>query len=306
MNLGAINSINWARVLAQITYYFYCWFRVTDGLRNHSDKNLKVNFAVPTGNFGDILAGYFAKRMGLPIDKLVICTNANDVLHRFLETGTYRKDQAKQTIAPSMDISISSNFERYLFYLAGESHQQLDAWMTEFESTGSVTLPPHILEKARSEFLSASSSKTEITDAMRDVYEKESYLVCPHTATAVVAARKLKLHPTHTVILATAHPAKFEDAVALALHSLPIPPRPDILQELFDKTLVRKTMIPPSLSDIQSFVRGKLLETSQTESRRRSRQKQIEVYQRAGLWWAAGVLLAAAIGGAFHYLRRQK
>ena len=111
VKLGAINSINWARVLAQITYYFYSWLRVTDANPGKAHIS-KLNYAVPTGNFGDILAGYYAKRMGLPVDRLVVCANENDVLHRFLQTGVYRKSPATLTIAPSMDISISSNFER--------------------------------------------------------------------------------------------------------------------------------------------------------------------------------------------------
>lgn len=132
VNLGAINSINWARVLAQITYYFYSWLRVTET----AGESAKLNFAVPTGNFGDILAGYYAKRMGLPIDKLIICTNENDVLHRVMETGIYCKNPAVITIAPSMDISVSSNFERYLFHLSGDNSELLNGWMHEFETTG--------------------------------------------------------------------------------------------------------------------------------------------------------------------------
>merc|ERR1719230_812492 len=118
VNLGAINSINFARVLAQITYYFQSWLQITSKSGN---SRAKLSFVVPTGNFGDILAGYYAKQMGLPVDKLVVATNSNDVLHRFLETGAYTKIPTTPTIAPSMDISVSSNFERYLYYLAGSN-----------------------------------------------------------------------------------------------------------------------------------------------------------------------------------------
>jgi threonine synthase len=140
VKLGAINSINWARVLAQITYYFYSYLKVTTTATAFDPEipPVLINYAVPTGNFGDILAGYYAKRMGLPIDRLVVCANENDVLHRFLQSGTYRKDVAVLTIAPSMDISVSSNFERYLYYLSGEDPVVLSAWMDQFETTGEV------------------------------------------------------------------------------------------------------------------------------------------------------------------------
>jgi threonine synthase len=257
VKLGAINSINWARVLAQITYYFYSWLRVTDA--NPAKAHIsKLNYAVPTGNFGDILAGYYAKRMGLPVDRLVVCANENDVLHRFLQTGVYRKTSATLTIAPSMDISISSNFERYLYYLAGGSAETLASWMDVFESTGEVAIPAKLLEIARGELMSYSSSKQDIIDAMRDVYDKEKYLVCPHTATAVVAAQRLNLRTLRTVLLATAHPAKFEEAMQLALtDGRAIPARPKILNDLF-RMRTRTSHLPGTLKDVEAFVRDKL------------------------------------------------
>lgn len=255
VKLGAINSINWARVLAQITYYFYSWLRVTD---QDPGSRPRISYAVPTGNFGDILAGFYAKRMGLPIDKLIVCTNQNDVLHRFFETGSYKKLTSVLTIAPSMDISVSSNFERYLFYLAGESAETLASWMNIFEKTGEVALPEHLTRSARSEFLSVSSSKEAIVDTMRSVYEKEKYLVCPHTATAVVAVKSLKLPSEKTVILATAHPAKFEEAIGLALHDQDAPERPRELSALF-QLHTRSTELQNSLAQVQAFVRMKLV-----------------------------------------------
>ena len=257
VKLGAINSINWARVLAQITYYFYSWLRVTDA--NPAKAHIsKLNYAVPTGNFGDILAGYYAKRMGLPVDRLVVCANENDVLHRFLQTGVYRKADATLTIAPSMDISISSNFERYLYYLAGGSAETLASWMDVFESTGEVAIPAKLLEIARGELMSYSSSKQDIIDAMRDVFDKEKYLVCPHTATAVVAAQRLNLRTLRTVLLATAHPAKFEEAVQLALtDGRVIPARPKILNDLF-RMRTRTSHVQGSLKEVEAFVRDKL------------------------------------------------
>ena len=217
-----------------------------------------MNFAVPTGNFGDILAGFYAKKMGLPIGKLVICTNENDVLHRFLESGVYKKLPSTLTIAPSMDISISSNFERYLYYLAGESAEKLSEWMKLFESTGEISVPLDLLEVARSEFASVSSSKDNIIATMRETFDKYNYLACPHTATALFAVKTLGLLADETVCLATAHPAKFEEAVQLSLLEVaPTIPRPAELNALFDLP-VRTTSLPNSLLEVQTFIREKL------------------------------------------------
>jgi threonine synthase len=258
VKLGAINSINWARVLAQITYYYYSYLRVTDSVGDKS-KCPSINFAVPTGNFGDILAGFMAKKMGLAIDKLVVCTNENDVLHRFFNTGVYEKSPAIITISPSMDISISSNFERYLYYLAGENSATLKSWMDQFESTGRMAVSADLHNMANTDFLSFASNKSQILKTMTDLYAAENYLVCPHTATAVVGVNALKLPSETTVILATAHPAKFEEAIQLSLTAagLKVPPRPDTLEALFSMP-TRKTLLSNSLPDVQAYVRTKL------------------------------------------------
>lgn len=268
VKLGAINSINWARVLAQITYYFYSWLQISGAESTKTSYTTKIlaaigkpvalNFAVPTGNFGDILAGYYAKRMGLPVDRLVVATNENDVLHRFLETGSYKKNPATLTIAPSMDISVSSNFERYLLYLADEDTAKLAGWMAEFESKGEIVVEKKLLDRARSEFGSYAGSKQSIVSTMREVFDKEGYLVCPHTATAVIAVRSLKLAPEKSVVLATAHPAKFEEAVALALTGTRVtPPRPAILQELYSLP-TRTIHLANDLKTVQEFVQSNI------------------------------------------------
>ena len=298
VNLGAVNSINWARVLAQITYYFYSWLRVlaqityyfyswlrvTDGYSVHSahggsatsaagagdvpasdtpttPTTPEVLFAVPTGNFGDILAGYYAKRMGLPIGQLMICTNQNDVLHRFFQTGEYRKAPAVATVAPSMDISVSSNFERYLYYLADESGEELAQWMQRFESTGVLTVSAAQLQRARHDFCSFAATGDVLVSTMTGLFDREGYLVCPHTATAVAGVQDfLRPHHGHTdaipVCLATAHPAKFEEAVRLALKgsTRTPPPRPAELEALFGQA-TRKTLLASSLAEVQAFVR---------------------------------------------------
>ena len=257
VKLGAINSINWARVLAQITYYFHSYLRVTDAMDPHHIP--KVSFAVPTGNFGDILAGYYAKQMGLPIDKLVIATNTNDVLHRFLINGEYRKDPSVVTIAPSMDISVSSNFERYLYYLADDS-TTLKKWMDEFESTGFLKVNDKILHKAKEDFISCSCNENQIIDTMAEEFNSHQYWVCPHTATAVYAIEKLNLSAPATVCLATAHPAKFEQAVRLTMKRInmnELPARPEALEKLFSMS-TRSTTLRPSLQSVQRFMRRKL------------------------------------------------
>lgn len=263
VKLGAVNSINWARVLAQITYYFYCYLRVTD---SKDGKELKINFAVPTGNFGDILAGYYAKQMGLPVGQLMVCTNQNDVLHRFLQSGEYRRAPAGPTIAPSMDISVSSNFERYLYYLAGRDAAQLAEWMRTFEQTGVLQVSAAQLQRAREDFTSFAASEDVIVSTMRELFEQEGYLVCPHTATAVAGVQNelqhgdLRTEVAHDpyVVLATAHPAKFEQAVQMALQgvSRAAPERPAELQALFGLE-ERKTFLPNSLAAVQTFVRDK-------------------------------------------------
>lgn len=283
VHLGAVNSINWARVLTQITYYFYSWLRVTDSLdrtANNCDNTPDVLFAVPTGNFGDILAGYYAKRMGLPIGQLMICTNQNDVLHRFFQTGEYRKAPAVPTAAPSMDISVSSNFERYLYYLADESGEELAGWMERFESTGSLTVSPAQLQRARHDFCSyASYGDDALHSTMRDLFDKEGYLVCPHTATAVAGvqnflqmqqeqqeatAGEAEAGSTRTkvipVCLATAHPGKFEAASRMALKDSvhPAPPLPAELQGLFGLDC-RKVVMENSLTEVQAFVRRNVM-----------------------------------------------
>jgi threonine synthase len=196
--------------------------------------------------------------MGLPVDKLVVATNQNDVLHRFLETGVYKKDPASLTIAPSMDISVSSNFERYLLYLAGGDTAKLAAWMQLFESTGTLRLGKEELLKARSEFASWASDKESIVQTMRGLFDAEQYLVCPHTATAVNAVRALKLPADRTVVLATAHPAKFEEAMALALtEGRATPPQPPALAALA-KLPTRKNRLAKSQRKVQEFVKARV------------------------------------------------
>ena len=216
-HLGSVNSINWARILAQIVYYFYAWFRVTNDIRE------RVSFVVPTGNFGNVLAGYYAKLMGLPIDKLIVGTNENDILHRFFSRGEYHSTEVKETLSPSMDIQISSNFERYLYDLTGNSSKQLQLWMDEFEQSGELTVESNLQKKAQQDFASARVDDEEILSIIRKFHQDLKYLLDPHSAVGVCAAEKIEIQ-TPVICLACAHPAKFSKAIRKALGTEPILP----------------------------------------------------------------------------------
>jgi len=186
-HLGAVNSINWARILVQIVYYFYAWGRVS---RNSGEA---VNFVVPSGNFGNVLAGHYARQMGLPIHRLVVATNENDILHRFFSKGEYHTAGVRQTLSPSMDIQISSNFERYLFDLSGRSPEQLRRWMQDFQETGCLTIEGERLQTAQATFGSARVDEAGTLRAIRETYEEYGYLLDPHTAVGVEAAKQVEL-----------------------------------------------------------------------------------------------------------------
>ena len=233
-HLGSVNSINWARILAQIVYYFYAWFQVTKGESEY------VSFAVPTGNFGNVLAGYYAKRMGLPIDKLVIGTNENDILHRFFSKGEYHQAAVKKTLSPSMDIQISSNFERYLYDLAENSAEKLQFWMDYFERNGKLTIEDDLLKKAKTDFVSASVEDGEILEMVRRFHQENGYLLDPHTAVGVRATEKNNIQ-TPVICLACAHPAKFGQAVREALGRNP--ELPDELAALKNLKTRSKTVL---------------------------------------------------------------
>ncbi|AMD21469.1 HER190Wp [Eremothecium sinecaudum] len=228
-NVGAVNSINWARILAQITYYFYSYFRATGG------KKGAVKFVVPSGNFGDILAGYYAKKMGLDVERLVIATNENDILDRFLKSGLYeRSSDAAATLSPAMDILISSNFERLLWYLAreyvaeGDSQKAgltVNGWFQQLKTGGRFEVPAEVLEGARKDFDSERVSNAETTSTIKEIYEKsqnpKKYIIDPHTAVGIRATIRHLANSDnkeiHYISLSTAHPAKFADAVNEAL-----------------------------------------------------------------------------------------
>ncbi|GES76720.1 threonine synthase [Rhizophagus clarus] len=248
-HLGAINSINWARILAQIVYYFYSYFQILSSLNiTIESKEICLQYCVPTGNFGDILAGYYAKKMGLPINKLVVSTNSNDILDRFFKNGRYERVKGEtgaiviETLSPAMDIAISSNFERLLWYLVyenigkkeeerneeekgKEASNTIREWMQDVKVSKSLIVEKSILDISLCDFISESISDQETLDTISKYYSPEnenqiSYVLDPHTAVGVAAADKQNISPnTYQICLATAHPAKFSQAVEKALEN---------------------------------------------------------------------------------------
>ena len=254
VKLGAVNSINWCRVLAQTTYYYWSYFRCTE---SGASTNITVDFSVPTGNFGDILAGFYAKQMGLPVGKLIVATNENDILHRFFTKGEYHRESIAKSISPSMDICVSSNFERYLFFLAGNTSETLAQWMKDFESTHKLTIAGDLLKKAQDDFLSARADTTMTLDTIREYNENHKYVLCPHSAVGVSAIHQLGLVKPTMVCLATAHEAKFPLAVKEAVDPLPTPPKE--LSSLLDLP-TRLSELPNDLKSVQDFVEKQIEE----------------------------------------------
>ncbi|UKS25894.1 threonine synthase [Paenibacillus sp. HWE-109] len=226
-HLRAINSINIARILAQTVYYFYAYFQLAKN--NQAEK---INFSVPTGNFGDIFAGYLAQKMGLPIHKLILATNENNILERFVQEGVYQPGAFRGTYSPSMDIQVASNFERYLFYLYGEDAQAVTAIMDQFKAEGRVIIPSDKLQVVQADFAAYGVQNEECLDTISTYYEKYAYLLDPHTACGVAAADKIVADGEVTVALSTAHPAKFDESIRLRNIKQTYPEQ---IQALFDK-----------------------------------------------------------------------
>lgn len=226
-HLTAVNSINWARILAQVVYYFYAAIRLGAPAK-------AISFSVPTGNFGDIYAGYIAKKMGLPIEQLIIATNRNDILARTLATGTYEMVGVEASLSPSMDIQISSNFERLLFDLHDKDGALIAEMMANFRSDKKLTLSPRAFSRLRAEFAAASANDEETKATIKACYQATGELLDPHSAVGLCAGNKArKNNDVPLVVLATAHPAKFPDAVESASSIHPV--LPPHLADLFTR-----------------------------------------------------------------------
>jgi threonine synthase len=246
VRLAGVNSINWARVLAQVVYYFYAATAL-------GAPHRAVSFTVPTGNFGDIFAGYIAKRMGLPIDKLVIATNQNDILDRALRSGDYRTNGVRPSISPSMDIQVSSNFERALFDAYGREGTAVAQLMAEMK-TGGFRISQGALEALRATFASGRCSEDETLAVIARHWKTTGELLCPHSAVGVKVAEE-HVGGAPMVTLATAHPAKFPDAVERATGIRPgLPPH---MADLFDRP-ERMTRVPNDLAALQALVRERI------------------------------------------------
>ncbi len=237
--LGSINSVNWARVLAQIVYYGYASLKIPG----------PVSFCVPTGNFGNVFAGYLAKRMGFPIHRLIVATNENDILSVFFRTGLYQRGRVQFTISPSMDIQVASNLERFLYYHLDENPTALQAFMDTFEQTGEARLAP----PGDDIFLAAAVDTQDTLTAIGEVYRRTGYIADPHTAVGLAAAGRLEVEGT-VACLATAHAAKFPDAVDKAVGK-PVARHP-ALAALQGKP-TRRTVIPADINAVRDSIRDR-------------------------------------------------
>ena len=210
IKMSGVNSINWARIIAQSVYYFYSYFLI-------EENNKPINFSVPTGNFGDVYAGYLAKKMGLPINKFVVATNQNDILHRAISKGTYDVEKVSETISPSMDIQIASNFERLIYDLNNCNDTKTISAMKDIKEKGKYLIDKENLDKINTDFLSSQMSEDETLKTIKTVYEKFNIVLDPHTAIGYGAFDKVNLKGNN-VVLATAHPCKFPDAIKRSIN----------------------------------------------------------------------------------------
>lgn len=246
--LGAVNSINWARIMAQIVYYFSSALAV-------GGPHRKVSFSVPTGNFGDIFAGYLAKQMGLPIDQLVVATNQNDILHRTIATNDMSRQSLNVTLSPSMDIMVSSNFERLLFDAHGRDSAALADLMARFNA-GDVTLNDEAWSFVKENFDSYKVDDTRTCEVISEVFQSTQYLLDPHTAIGLEAARQCwKDKSVPMITLATAHPVKFPEAVEKA--GCDLPSLPEHMKDLFERDEAYE-VIDNDLSAVQGFVADRI------------------------------------------------
>ncbi|WP_166417411.1 threonine synthase [Cochlodiniinecator piscidefendens] len=247
VRLAGVNSINWARVLAQVVYYFSSAVAL-------GAPHREVSFTVPTGNFGDIFAGYIAKRMGLPIDKLVIATNQNDILHRTMTTGTYETMGVTPSISPSMDIQVSSNFERALFDVYGRDGNAVSQLMDDLKNKGSFDVSQGAIQGLRELFHSGRVSEDETSATIKDMFARTGEVLCPHSAIGAKVAVP-HLGTTPMITLATAHPAKFPAAVKAACgQDAPLPPR---MANLFARD-ERVTEVENDLTALETLVRERI------------------------------------------------
>ena len=242
INMSGVNSINWARIIAQSVYYFYSYFKL---------NKETVSFSVPTGNFGDVFAGYLAKKMGLPIDKLIVATNENDILHRAISKGDYVSKKVKETLSPSMDIQLASNFERLIYYV-NNSDSDITVDIMKKIKQNSYHIEKNNLETIQKDFVSESCSEQETLDIIKNNFKDNNIILDPHTAIGVGAANKLAIN--NCVVLSTAHPCKFPNATNNAIDKYEKLPKE--LQYVLDKE-ENFQVLKNDEEDVKNFVKSK-------------------------------------------------
>ena len=246
INMSGVNSINWARIIAQSVYYFYVYFLI--------NNNKQINFSVPTGNFGDVYAGYLSKKMGLPIDKLIVATNQNNILHRAITNGRYEAQTVVQTTSPSMDIQVASNFERLIYDLNNQNDMETSKIMSDIKKNGKFIISKEKLSKIKKDFLSAKMTEAEVFKIIKETYEKYRVILDPHTAIGF-GASKIKDLEGDIVALATAHPCKFPDAISRSINFRPS--LPDQLKYVMDEE-ENYDIIPNNLDKITQYIKSKI------------------------------------------------
>ena len=244
INMSGVNSINWARIIAQAVYYFYTYFKL--------DVDKPISFSVPTGNFGDVFAGYLAKEMGLPIDKLIVATNENDILHRAISNGDYVSKKVKETLSPSMDIQLASNFERLIYYV-NNSNSDITADIMKRIKQNEYQIDKSNLEIIQKDFISESCNEDETLEIIKENFEKNNIILDPHTAVGVGAVHKLSFNDC--VVLSTAHPCKFPAATDKAINKHEDLPKE--LQYVFDKE-ENFQLLKNDTEEVKNFVKSKL------------------------------------------------
>ena len=245
INMSGVNSINWARIIAQAVYYFYSYFKI-----NSSDK---ISFSVPTGNFGDVYAGYLAKKMGLPIDKLIVATNTNDILHRAISKGDYIAKKVSETISPSMDIQIASNFERLIYDISDKDSETTKEIMNKIK-LNKYKINEKDLIKINKDFVSECINEEETLSTIKKIYNEYNLVVDPHTAIGVGALRKLNIK-SRSIVLATAHPCKFPLAIEKAINKTE--PLPDELNYILNEK-EHYEILDNNVDKIKNYVKEKI------------------------------------------------
>lgn len=210
IDMSGVNSINWVRIVAQTVYYFFSYFQTCQ-------LNEKINFSVPTGNFGDVYAGYLSKKMGLPIDKLIVATNQNDILHRAISNGQYKAHSVVETLSPSMDIQVASNFERLIYDINDQNTDKTSQIMQSIKNEKKYLIEEKELKKIKKDFVSETMSEQELLSCIKKVYENYKIIIDPHTAVGLGALKKINL-VGKSVVLSTAHPCKFPEAIKKAIN----------------------------------------------------------------------------------------